>query len=409
MSSEHKKKFKSLMEVLPYLKDFMQDDVMVALSNREQFLMYQQGVTLKMPQDVTGKDLPNEDPLRIAMKDGKVVIAIVPKEVFGVAFRAVTYPLIDSNGECFGGIGIAKSLDTEQKLNESLIEIVKELDHSSQLTEQMYERIDTISQEMNHNAAAVQESLAGTLSVNQHSTEIMSEIAKAKELSNDMRLNAENGSGSINRITNAMEEISNTSSVVSSLIKKLEESIVKVDSIADSITSISEQTNLLALNAAIEAARAGEQGKGFAVVADEVRKLAEESKVASTEIRTLIDTIKLDTKDVETAVSDTEKSVLAGEQFSTEIADSFSIIIDSAERVDSQIDMTTQKTNEQSEMSKEISIAIESIAKSITDTNVSTIELHAISDDLNKQIEGISNNLNAISSLSDKMFNTESF
>ncbi|WP_309138135.1 methyl-accepting chemotaxis protein [Anoxybacillus sp. CHMUD] len=80
------------------------------------------------------------------------------------------------------------------------------------------------------------------------------------------------------------------------LVDSLELHSEKIEKIKNMLTSIVEQTNLLPLNAAIEAARAGDHGKGFAVVADEVRKLSEQSKEAAKEIETMLDRIKVETK-----------------------------------------------------------------------------------------------------------------
>jgi len=407
MTREQKLRIDSFLKVMPYLKDVLQDDVMVALADREKFLSYYPGINLRMQGDITGKPIPEGDPLLDSMAKKKIGISIVPEEVFGISFRAITYPLIDKSGECFGGIGIAKSLKTEFDLNKSINQISGEVNRSRDLTEGLFTNIENIAQEMDHNAAAVEESLAGILEISDQSDEISSEMNMAKKYSNDMKNNAESGEQSISNISDAMNNISDSSTSVARLINNLEESIMKVDSIADSITTLSDQTNLLALNAAIEAARAGEQGKGFAVVADEVRKLAEESKIASNEIRTLIDSIKNETVEVEAAVSQTEKNIKDGEQYSIDTRESFFKIIESAELVDNQINVTLKKADNQALTSREISQAIESIAESITATQSNTTEIKDASSELKELISAISEDLMAIMKLSDNMFSTD--
>src|SRR5690606_7669419 len=97
-------------------------------------------------------------------------------------------------------------------------------------------------------------------------------------------------------------------------ITQLEEASAKIDSVMDIINGIAEQTNLLALNAAIEAARAGEQGRGFAVVADEVRSLAVRTVDAVSEISGTIETMKNESAEVIQYISNSGKTIEKGQQ-----------------------------------------------------------------------------------------------
>ena len=176
----------------------------------------------------------------------------------------------------------------------------------------------------------------------------------------DMQSMANEGGQTLQTAEQQMSVIQQSSHETKEKIKQLSIQSAEIESITKVITDITEQTNLLALNAAIEAARAGEHGKGFAVVADEVRKLAEESKNSASKIVGLTSLIQKDTKDVEESVNVTVQNVDQGVSYLQNAQVSFQNIVGSI------TDMTAQ-IQEVSASSEEISASTEQVAASVTE------------------------------------------
>ncbi|HKE36509.1 MAG TPA: methyl-accepting chemotaxis protein, partial [Candidatus Baltobacteraceae bacterium] len=138
------------------------------------------------------------------------------------------------------------------------------------------------------------------------------------DAANHAQTEAQSGERSVSQAAQAMERITEATAVAQAAMKNLENSSSAVSDIVAVIHDIADQTNLLALNAAIEAARAGEQGRGFAVVADEVRKLAEKSRVSTGEISRILDAIRDESVRAVAAMASASAQVQTGTALSTD-------------------------------------------------------------------------------------------
>jgi methyl-accepting chemotaxis protein len=197
---------------------------------------------------------------------------------------------------------------------------------------------------------------------------------------------AEIGERVVSQTVNEVQVISTTVSESASRITTLGERSKQIFEIVDVIKDIADQTNLLALNAAIEAARAGEQGRGFAVVADEVRKLAEKTSKATAEVGEMIGAIQDETNKAVQAMTESQTRVEKGVSLSAEAGDALHKILVSVQGLQSMVQQIASATEEMSTVSDTISSDIEIVANVSKETSSSAGE-----------IEGASNNLARLS------------
>jgi methyl-accepting chemotaxis protein len=248
------------------------------------------------------------------------------------------------------------------------------------------------------NAACIKQASYALSTVTDNSQKTAELANKIADYTKSVKDAAENGRTSVDSIVTAINDLASNSKNVSSEVLGLEEQSNKITEIVNIISQISEQTNLLALNAAIEAARAGEAGRGFSVVAEEIRKLAEDTKVSLDDIGKLILEMKAKTGNVVSVVAVTEEKVNLGVSKSNVVKSSINEIIVSMENTFGMITDITNGVTEQA-------AALEQMTATIDDINATVEAGLEVSNKISSKLSSQEGLFRKISTTSNELVN----
>ncbi|MCC4797098.1 chemotaxis protein [Enterovibrio norvegicus] len=247
--------------------------------------------------------------------------------------------------------------DATKKISHEVEEVKSKTDenhnvlhHHSQVTQDVVSKIDNMNSTVETVAESASEALSCTQKTN---TQTVESKQKVKE--------------SVTSVNSLLQEITD----MESDIQNMSENSEKIASVLTVIGDIAEQTNLLALNAAIEAARAGEQGRGFAVVADEVRALASRTQQSTSEINDMLQNLNAGTDNAVKSIENTKRSCLQSVEQTNLVDADLDVMAESVNEINHLNSNITEITNKQNQASHDISKSIHSISEMVEQLNVS--------------------------------------
>lgn len=270
---------------------------------------------------------------------------------------------------------LAKFQNSLLEVSNATSQIAAASEETSAITQQTSQTIDEQQSQTEQVATAMNEMTATV-------QEVSINITSTAEAAEDANLETSKGSSVVNSTISAIQQLASQIDSSTNVIHQLEKDSEDISAVMDVIRGVAEQTNLLALNAAIEAARAGEQGRGFAVVADEVRTLAARTQTSTEEINQVITKLQAGSQEAVNVMNSSRDQAQSLVEQAQEAGQSLNSISQAVDRINDMSTHIATAAEEQNAVAEEINSNIVSINNMSHDTSVGAQQTAQASDDL---------------------------